>query len=219
MRPPVAVRRPKAAQTSRKPRHGRVERPGRHFWRKRRNRDAQPLQLREAVVARRQPCDHSLHELQLGRERDFALESLSGDLAGEFRRLMENIGMGMAFDSALEKMYERMPTAELRFFSIVMNVQQKTGGNLAEALGNLSGVLRARKLMREKIKALSSEATASAMIIGCLPPGVVVMISVTQPTYMQPMWHDNRGHLMLMAGVFWMSTGIFVMRRMINFKF
>lgn len=140
-------------------------------------------------------------------------------LAGEFRRLMENIGMGMAFDSALEKMYERMPTAELRFFSIVMNVQQKTGGNLAEALGNLSAVLRARKLMREKIKALSSEATASAMIIGCLPPGVVVMISVTQPTYMQPMWHDNRGHLMLMAGVFWMSTGIFVMRRMINFKF
>ena len=97
-------------------------------------------------------------------------------LAGEFRRLVENIGMGMTFDQALEKMYERMPTAELRFFAIVMNVQQKTGGNLAEALGNLSAVLRSRKLMREKIKALSSEATASAMIIGCLPPGVVLLI-------------------------------------------
>ena len=140
-------------------------------------------------------------------------------LAGEFRRLMESIGMGMTFDQALERMYERTPTAELRFFSIVMNVQQKTGGNLAEALGNLSAVLRARKLMREKIKALSSEATASAMIIGCLPPGVVLMISVTQPTYMYPMWHDHRGQLMLMGGVFWMSFGIFVMRRMINFKF
>ncbi len=140
-------------------------------------------------------------------------------LAGEFRRLMESIGMGMTFDQALERMYERTPTAELRFFSIVMNVQQKTGGNLAEALGNLSAVLRARKLMREKIKALSSEATASAMIIGCLPPGVVTMISVTQPTYMYPMWHDHRGQLMLMGGVFWMSFGIFVMRRMINFKF
>jgi len=116
-------------------------------------------------------------------------------------------------------MYERMPTAELRFFSIVMNVQSKTGGNLAEALGNLSTVLRARKLMREKIKALSSEATASAMIIGCLPPGVVIMITVTTPTYMAPMFTDPRGKLMLLAGGFWMCLGIFVMRRMINFKF
>ena len=140
-------------------------------------------------------------------------------LAGEFRRLVENIGMGMTLDQSLEKMSERMPTAELRFFSIVMNVQQKTGGNLAEALGNLSAVLRARKLMREKIKALSSEATASAMIIGCLPPGVVIMISVTSPAYMVPMFHDPRGNLMLMGGLFWMCTGIFVMRRMINFKF
>jgi tight adherence protein B len=140
-------------------------------------------------------------------------------LAGEFRRLVENIGMGMTFEQGLEKMYERMPTAELRFFSIVMNVQQKTGGNLAEALGNLSSVLRARKLMREKIKALSSEATASAMIIGCLPPGVVLLISVTTPSYMAPMFSDPRGNLMLLGGGFWMCLGIFVMRRMINFKF
>ncbi len=124
-------------------------------------------------------------------------------LAGEFRRLVENIGMGMTLEQGLDKMYERMPTAELRFFSIVMNVQSKTGG----------------KLMREKIKALSSEATASAMIIGCLPPGVVIMISVTSPAYMVPMFHDPRGNLMLMGGLFWMCTGIFVMRRMINFKF
>ncbi len=140
-------------------------------------------------------------------------------LAGEFRRLMEAIGMGVTFDQALEKMYARTPTAELRFFAIVMNVQQKTGGNLAEALGNLSAVLRARKLMREKIKALSSEATASAFIIGCLPPGVVTMISITQPHYMYPMFHDHRGQLMLLGGISWMSFGIWVMRRMINFKF
>ena len=75
-------------------------------------------------------------------------------LAGEFKRLVENIGIGLTVDQALEKMYERMPTSELRFFTIVLNIQQKTGGNLAEALGNLSIVLRSRKLMREKIKAL-----------------------------------------------------------------
>ena len=140
-------------------------------------------------------------------------------LGGEFRRLVENIGMGMPLDQALEKMFESMPTSELRFFAIVMAIQSKTGGNLAEALGNLSVVLRSRKLMREKIKALSSEATASAMIIGALPPGVVVLISITQPKYMAVMYSDPRGNLMLLAGVAMMATGIFVMRKMINFKF
>jgi tight adherence protein B len=143
----------------------------------------------------------------------------SEPLAGEFRRLVENIGLGMSLDQSLEKLYERMPTAEVRFFSIVMNIQQKTGGNLAEALNNLSTVLRSRKLMREKVKALSAEATSSAAIIGCLPPGVVVLISVWTPSYMMPMFIDHRGWLMLGASAIWMSLGVFVMVRMINFKF
>jgi tight adherence protein B len=140
-------------------------------------------------------------------------------LAGEFRVLVENTGMGMAMEQALERMYERMPTNELRFFTIVLSIQAKTGGNLAEALGNLSAVLRSRKLMAEKIKALSAEAIASACIIGALPPGVVVMISITAPTYMAPMFTDPRGHLFLLIAAFWMALGIFVMRKMINFKF
>ena len=140
-------------------------------------------------------------------------------LAGEFRTLTENIAMGMPLDTALERLYERMPTAEVRFFAIVLNIQQKTGGNLAEALGNLSTVLRSRKLMAEKIKALSSEAVASSFIIGSLPPGVVILITVTTPSYMAPMFTDPRGHLMLLGAGFWMSMGILVMRKMINFKF
>jgi tight adherence protein B len=143
----------------------------------------------------------------------------SEPLAGEFRRLVENIGMGMTLDSALEKLYEHMPTSEVRFFSIVMNIQQKTGGNLAEALSNLSAVLRSRKLMREKVKALSAEATSSAMIIGCLPPGVIILITLWTPSYMTPMFTDHRGWLMLGASAIWMSIGVFVMARMINFKF
>jgi tight adherence protein B len=140
-------------------------------------------------------------------------------LGPEFQRLVENVAMGMGMDQGLEKMYARMPTSELRFFTIVLAIQQKTGGNLAEALGNLSAVLRARKLMREKVKALSSEATASAFIIGSLPPGVVLLISVTSPAYMKIMYSDPRGNLMLLGGVIWMTLGIIVMRRMINFKF
>jgi tight adherence protein B len=139
-------------------------------------------------------------------------------LAGEFKRMTENLSMGVAVDQALEIMFEHMPTAEVRFFAIVLAIQQKTGGNLAEALGNLSSVIRARKLMREKIKAMSGEAVASAFIIGSLPPGVVALISMTSPAYMMPMFTDPRGKLMLAAGIFWMAVGIFVMRRMINFK-
>ena len=140
-------------------------------------------------------------------------------LGPEFQRLVENIGMGMTLEQALDKSYERMPTPELRFFTIVLAIQQKAGGNLAEALGNLSNVLRSRKLMREKIKALSSEAVASAMIIGALPPGVMVLITVMTPSYMAVMFQDPRGHMMLGGGAVWMAIGGFVMRRMINFKF
>jgi tight adherence protein B len=139
-------------------------------------------------------------------------------LAAEFVSLVENLGMGVSIDQALEKMYRRMPTSEVRFFAIVMSIQQKTGGNLAEALSNLSVVLRSRKMMREKIKAFSSEAIASASIIGSLPPGVVILIMLTSPSYMTTMFTDPRGHLMLLIGGVWMALGIFVMRRMINFK-
>jgi tight adherence protein B len=139
-------------------------------------------------------------------------------LGPEFQRLVENLAMGLTMEQGLEKMYERMPTPELRFFAIVMSIQAKAGGNLAEALGNLSAVLRSRKLMREKIKAMSSEATASAGIIGSLPPGVMLIVTLTTPAYMMLMFTDPRGHLMLLGGAFWMSMGIFAMKKMISFK-
>ncbi|HXQ45302.1 MAG TPA: type II secretion system F family protein [Caulobacteraceae bacterium] len=140
-------------------------------------------------------------------------------LGPEFHRLVENISMGMTIDQGLERMYEHMPTPELRFFTIVLAIQAKSGGNLAEALGNLSAVLRARKLMREKIKALSSEATTSAFIIGSLPIAVMLLVIATTPSYMLVMLTDSRGKLMLIAGAVVEMVGIFVMRRMINFKY
>jgi tight adherence protein B len=139
-------------------------------------------------------------------------------VCSEFQRLVDNLAVGQSVEQGLERMYERMPTAELRFFTIVMAIQAKTGGNLAEALGGLSAVLRARKLMREKVKAMSGEAVASAFIIGSLPPGIMALVSVTSPSYMAPMYADPRGHLLLLGGALWMGCGIFVMRRMINFK-
>ncbi|GAD59679.1 type II secretion system F family protein [Brevundimonas sp. BAL450] len=140
-------------------------------------------------------------------------------LGPEFQRLVEGLGVGLTLSQALDRMYERMPTPELRFFAIVIAIQQKTGGNLAEALGNLSAVLRARRMMGEKIKAMSSEAVASAGIIGSLPPAVMMIVMITTPAYMILLFTDPRGQIMLLISAMWMSMGIFVMKRMISFKF
>jgi tight adherence protein B len=112
-----------------------------------------------------------------------------------------------------------MPCAEANFFGIVLTIQQKAGGNLAEALGNLSRVLRDRKKMRAKIKAVSTEAKASAMIIGALPIVVMALVYVTTPKYIALLWELNTGHILLAISAIWMSIGIFVMKKMINFDF
>ncbi|MEO6340969.1 MAG: type II secretion system F family protein [Caulobacteraceae bacterium] len=139
-------------------------------------------------------------------------------LRTEFQKVVEGLSVGSTLDQTLERMYDRVPTPEVRFLGIVMAIQQKTGGNLAEALGNLSTVLRARKLMVEKVKAMSGEAVASAFIIGSLPPGILGFVSFSSPKYIGPMFTDPRGHIMLLGGAMWMGAGIWVMRRMINFK-
>jgi len=140
-------------------------------------------------------------------------------VGAEFKALVENVAVGVPMDEGLARMYERMPVPELNFFSIVLVIQQKTGGNLAETLSNLAVVLRGRKMMKEKISALSSEAKASAMIIGALPPLVMGIVYMTSPDYMTLMFTDRLGHFMMLGGAVWMGAGIFIMRRMINFKF
>jgi tight adherence protein B len=140
-------------------------------------------------------------------------------LGPEFQTLVEGLGVGMTLEQALDRMYQRMPTPELRFFTIGIAIQQTTGGNLAEALSTLSAVLRARRMMGEKIKALSSEALASAGIIASLPPAVMLMVMLTTPAYMMPLFNDIRGNFMLLMAAVLMATGVFVMKRMISFKF
>ncbi len=139
-------------------------------------------------------------------------------VGAEFNKLVEGLKVGVSLEQGLKKMFDSMPTAEVSFFGIVMSIQQKSGGNLSEALGNLSGVLRDRKRLQGKIKAMSSEAKASAMIIGALPPGVMGIVYLTTPDYISLLFSERLGNLMLAGVVVWMGTGIFVMRKMINFK-
>lgn len=140
-------------------------------------------------------------------------------IGSEFQRLNDGSKMGVPLDQGLQKMYDRISVPELNFFMIVLMIQQSAGGNLSEALNNLSTVLRTRKQMRGKIQALSSEAKASAMIIGSLPPGVAGILWATAPDYMAYIFTTKTGQMMLTGGAIWMTLGILVMKKMINFKF
>ena len=104
------------------------------------------------------------------------------------------------------------------FFAIVITIQQKSGGNLSEALNNLSKVLRDRKTMKGKIRAISTEARVSAAIIGSLPVAVMSIVYLTSPDYIAPLWTETLGQLMLAASVLWMGIGVVVMKKMINFN-
>lgn len=137
----------------------------------------------------------------------------------EFQGIVEGQKVGVTLEQSLARIYERMPLAEVNFFQIVLSIQQKTGGNLSEALGNLSKVLRERKKMRGKIQAMSQEAKASAGIIGALPPGVMALIYITTPDYMGVLFSTTIGNMIIVGGLMWMGIGVFMMKKMIDFKF
>jgi tight adherence protein B len=136
----------------------------------------------------------------------------------EFVDVVEGGKVGVPLEQGLQKLYERMPIAEVNFFMIVLAIQQKTGGNLSEALGNLSRVLRDRKKLRMKVQAMSSEAKASAGIIGSLPIFVMLGMFAMNPDYINVLFEERLGHAMLIVAGIWMSIGVAVMAKMINFK-
>jgi tight adherence protein B len=138
-------------------------------------------------------------------------------IGSEMRLVTEGIKLGMTMNDAMQRMGDRLPSQEFRFFTIVLATQQTTGGNLAETLAKLSEILRARKKMREKVKAMSSEAKASAGIIGSLPIVVCALLSFIAPQYVGLLFTTTAGNFMLGLGVCIMATGIMVMRKMINF--
>lgn len=138
---------------------------------------------------------------------------------GEFLLVVEGESVGVPIEICLERMYDRMPLSEVNFFATVLNIQKSTGGNLGESLANLSAVLRGRKLLREKIKALSAEAKMSAYVIGSLPIIVMVLVTIASPDYMTELYTTSTGHRNLLIGAAMMVFGTLTMKKMINFKF
>jgi tight adherence protein B len=135
----------------------------------------------------------------------------------EFRLVNEAIKLGQPMGDALQRMSDRLPSPEFRYFTIVLGTQQTTGGNLAETLAKLSDVLRQRKKMKDKVQAMSSEAKASAGIIGSLPLFVMGALSFLAPDYVGLLFTTETGRFLLAICVVVMGTGVMVMRKMINF--
>ena len=136
----------------------------------------------------------------------------------EFRAAADKMRIGRTMEQALQETADRIDTPEIQFFVITLAIQRETGGNLAETLGNLADVLRKRMQMKLKINAMSSESKASAYIIGSLPFLVFAIIYFMNPTYMGGFFTDTRLIIAAIGGGIWMSIGVFIMAKMINFE-
>lgn len=138
----------------------------------------------------------------------------SAPIGPEFRELVEAQRIGISIDQGLERMYERINLPEINFLQIVITIQMKTGGNLSEALGNLSKVLRERRRMKGKIASASQEAKSSAAIIGSLPIVIVGALTFLSPDYLDPLFETGMGNLIAGGALLWMALGVFVMHKM-----
>jgi tight adherence protein B len=155
------------------------------------------------------PVTESL--LVVGRE-------VSDPVGEEFRRVGDQVRLGQAIEDALWAVAKRLDLAEFNFLVVTMSIQRETGGNLAETLENLDDMLRKRHQMKLKIKAMSSEAMATAMIIGSLPFVMSAILFLVSRAYIMTLFNTDLGRIMLGGGLFWMSIGIFVMSQMIKFE-
>jgi tight adherence protein B len=157
--------------------------------------------------------------LPLGDTIRIAAAESPEPLKSEFRRIVESLSLGMTLPEAVERMAQRVPIAEANFFSIVIAIQGKAGGNLSEAIGNLSRVLRERKKMKGKISAMSMEAKASAAIIGVVPFLVVGALYVSSPHYVSQLWTTSHGRMISGIAICWMAIGVAMMKKMVSFDF
>ena len=189
------------------------------FWMGRRRKKHQAAYLDELPNAVEAIVRGVKSGLPLNDSMRLVAKEAKEPIKTEFQRVLDQQTMGKSTSEAIQILFERMPLPEVNFFVVVITVQQQAGGNLSEALGNLARVLRNRKKMKQKIKAMSSEAKASAGIIGSLPFIVAILVTLTTPTYMVPMFTTTMGLMWLAIAAIMMSIGVWIMAKMVSFDF
>jgi len=189
------------------------------FWMSRRRKRHQAAYLDELPNAVEAIVRGVKSGLPLNDSMRLVAKEAKEPIKSEFQKVLDQQTMGKSTGEAIQTLLDRMPLPEVNFFVVVITVQQQAGGNLSEALGNLSRVLRNRKKMKQKIKAMSSEAKASAGIIGSLPFIVGILVTLTTPSYMVPMFTTTLGLIWLGIAAIMMSFGVWIMAKMVSFDF
>ena len=173
------------------------------------------LQLPEAAdfIARALRAGHSFtNVLQIvGNE-------LPEPLAGEFRIAREEINYGVPMNEALHGLAARIPLTDLRYLVIAVLIQRDSGGNLAEILGNISGIIRARLKLVAQVRVLSAEGRMSAWILGLLPFGVMGVMTLSSPQYVSMLWTDPSGQRLLWYGLGMIIFGVLWLRQTIRIR-
>lgn len=143
-------------------------------------------------------------------------ENMEPPVSTEFRQVADEVALGMSMDQALHRLSERVDEPDIHFFVVVLNVQAETGGNLAEIISNLSGIIRKRKQLRQKIKAMTSEGRATAWVLGALPVVVFLAISYLNPKFFEPLYDSLTGNIVLVSAVALIGLTFWVVNQMVD---
>jgi tight adherence protein B len=166
--------------------------------------------------------DFVTRALRAGHGLTVALGMVGNELPApvgtEFKTTFDHINMGMSFDEAMGDLAERIQSNDLNFLVIALNIQRKTGGNLAELLSTLSGTVRERIKLKGKIRVLASEGKLSGVMIGALPFVLGLILSFVNPVYMATLWTTPAGQKLVLAGLVMMLLGALWMWKIVQIK-
>lgn len=151
-----------------------------------------------------------------------ALEMIANEVsepvAGEFRQLFEEQKFGLPVRDALLNLTDRIPLVDVKFFVTAVMLQRETGGNLAEILDNLSYVIRERFKILRQVRVHTAQGRLTMVLLMALPPTIVVVMQVLNPGFIQPLFSDPWGHVLIVAGISMQTIGYFVIRKIIRIQ-
>ncbi|HYL12104.1 MAG TPA: type II secretion system F family protein [Terriglobales bacterium] len=169
-----------------------------------------------------QAIDTLARAVRAGHAFTTALELIASEVAepvaGEFRKLFEEQKFGLPVRDALVNLTERIPLVDVKFFITAVMLQRETGGNLAEILDNLSYVIRERFKILRQVRVYTAQGRLTMLLLMGLPPGVVLIMRVMNPNFVEPLFSDPIGHALLVIGITLQTVGYFVIRRIIQIQ-